>query len=358
MTSLRTMQPHFHKIQRKFISSKSVKQNFSWISPLPTKAFITDVGPRDGLQNECKQNGHIIPVDIKLELIHKLQNAGITKIECGSFVSPKAVPQMANSDQVFNALYSYKTTNIPTHTALILNEKGLQRAIDCNVKEIIYVLSASNSFALKNMNCNMDDSYQGLLNIMHTINDKKIDINVRIGIACSVGCPYQGYIEPMEVTKIIQKLSSDFKMGDDIDDIFFCDTIGIGTSDTIYRLLDCVLNKCDNIDVDILGVHFHDTYGQAIANIMTSLYFGINMIECSIAGLGGCPFAKNATGNVATEDVVFLLNGLEIDTGLNLYKLLDASYFITDYLEIKPQSKVANAKRHNEFYDFTGMCYC
>eukprot|EP01084_Bolivina_argentea_P170060 294698_1 len=348
------------KLQRYYLSSnlqEQVHQQFSWISALPLKVQITDVGPRDGLQNESCNN-NIIPTDIKIELINKLKESGMKKIECGSFVSPKAVPQMANSDQVFNALnWNRNQDENMTYVALIMNEKGLERAVNCNVNEIIYVLSASNTFALTNMNCTRDKSYNGLKNVLQMICDNNINIKVRVAIACALGCPYEGYIQPSQVVQLIKQLSNDFNLEGhhrQIEDIFFCDTIGIATTHTTYKLLDNVLNECNvyGVSVNMFGVHFHDTYGQAVANILTSMYFGINIIESSIAGLGGCPFAKGATGNVSTEDVIYLLNDLKIETNVDLIKLLDASYFITDYLNIKSHSKVANAKRYNESYDF------
>jgi hydroxymethylglutaryl-CoA lyase len=295
----------------------------------PTKVKIVEVGPRDGLQNEP------LPVSVatKVELIERLAVAGLQTIEAGSFVSPKWVPQMAGSDEVFAQLPSSHAT----YTALTPNMHGLERAIDCKVKEVAVFAAASERFSQKNINCSIEQS----LERFRPVTQKAIDsgIAVRGYISCVAGCPYEGGVDNHKIAQIAQSL---LDMG--CYEISLGDTIGIATPACIEKLLTELLAS---IDPSKLAVHLHDTYGQAIANILQSLQMGISTIDSSVAGLGGCPYAKGASGNVATEDVIYLLNGLGIEHGVNLTKLIEAGQFITSALGRDPAtdngSKVATA---------------
>eukprot|EP01083_Nonionella_stella_P290006 986803_1 len=313
-------------------------KNFSWIQSFPKTAYITDVGPRDGLQNESKD--HIIPTEVKVELIQKLQTAGIKKIECGSFVSAKWVPQMANSGDVFDTLHESKSDidQDVTYIGLVLNQTGMQRAVEKNVKEVLYVLSPSEEFTKRNMNSTVQQVYDKMADIVACAVDH--NVSFRVVISTALGCPYEGDIAPTKVTELMRKMALDYS-NKEIKDVIIADTIGVGTAGSTYRLLDHVL--CANDFGFDLGVHFHDTYGQALSNILTSLSMNVNIIESSVGGLGGCPFAKGATGNVATEDVIYMLNGLGIQTNVDLEQLGIASNFITEYLNKKNVARVTMA---------------
>jgi len=294
----------------------------------PNQVKIVEVGPRDGLQNE-KQ---LISAEDKISLINKLSNAGISYIESGSFVSPKWVPQMATSTDVFNGINRQENV---TYAALTPNIKGFEAAIAANADEVAIFGAASESFSQKNINCSIDESLQRFEPIMAAA--KANDIRVRGYVSCVVGCPYEGDIPPEQVANVAEKL---FNMG--CYEISLGDTVGVGTAASVQKMLQAVSAR---VPKEKLAVHFHDTYGQALTNIYTALKNGISVIDCAVAGLGGCPYAKGASGNVATEDVVYLLNGLGISTGINFDKLLAAGWFISDVLGKAPISKVSNAYR-------------
>jgi hydroxymethylglutaryl-CoA lyase len=296
--------------------------------PLPTKVKIVEVGPRDGLQNE-KQ---LISAQDKVTLINMLADAGVQFIESGSFVSPKWVPQMATSTDVFAGIN--KKTNV-SYMALTPNMKGFEAAVAANVSEVAIFGAASESFSLKNINCSIDESLARFKPIMEAA--KQANIPVRGYVSCVVGCPYEGDIEPEKVAEVAEKL---LKMG--CYEISLGDTIGVGTPASVQKMLQAVIAR---IPVEKLAVHFHDTYGQALTNIYTALQNGISVVDSSVAGLGGCPYAKGASGNVATEDVLYLLNGLNISSHINLDKLLQAGWFIADKLGKPVNSKVSAAKR-------------
>jgi len=293
---------------------------------LPKKATIVEVGPRDGLQNE-KQ---LISAEDKIALINLLADAGVTNIESGSFVSPKWVPQMATSSDVFNGIVRQENVN---YMALTPNVKGFEAAMAVNVDEVAIFGAASEAFSQKNINCSIEESINRFLPLMEAA--KKANIKVRGYVSCVVGCPYDGYIAPEKVAEVAEKL---YQMG--CYEISLGDTIGVGTPASVQQMLDAVKAR---VPVDKLAVHFHDTYGQALANIYTALQNGISVIDSSVAGLGGCPYAKGASGNVATEDVVYLLNGLNIETGINLDKLIKAGLYISDKLGKPSSSKVSAA---------------
>lgn len=298
------------------------------MSQLPKSVKIVEVGPRDGLQNE-KQ---LITAQDKINLINQLASAGLKTIESGSFVSPKWVPQMSTSTDVFNGLTRH---NDVTYAALTPNLKGYEAALSANADEVAIFGAASETFSQKNINCSIAESLARFEPIMAAA--KKANIPVRGYVSCVIACPYDGQIDPEQVADVAEKL---YKMG--CYEISLGDTIGVGTAASVQKMLQAVSAR---IPTDKLAVHFHDTYGQALTNIYTALQNGIAIIDSAIAGLGGCPYAKGASGNVATEDVVYLLNGLGIETGIDFDKLLQAGWFISDVLGKAPISKVSTAFR-------------
>ncbi|SEL53194.1 hydroxymethylglutaryl-CoA lyase [Colwellia chukchiensis] len=300
----------------------------SFLSNLPKSVKIVEVGPRDGLQNEKQA----ISADDKIALIEQLADAGLSYIESGSFVSPKWVPQMATSSEIFNRLT--RKDNV-TYAALTPNMKGFDAAIAVNANEVAIFGAASESFSQKNTNCSIDESLQRFIPIMQAA--KAANIPVRGYVSCVIGCPYEGDIAPEQVAKVAEQL---YNMG--CYEISLGDTIGVGTPKSVSEMLAAVSAK---VSIENLAVHFHDTYGQALSNIYAALQMGIKVVDSAIAGLGGCPYAKGASGNVATEDLVYMLNGLGIATGVKLDKLLAAGWFISDKLGKKPVSKVSVAYR-------------
>ena len=294
----------------------------------PQRVKIVEVGPRDGLQNEKT----LIGVDDKMTLINMLADTGLSYVESGSFVSPKWVPQMATSSEIFSRLN--KKSNV-TYAALTPNMKGFEAAMAVNVDEVAIFGAASESFSQKNINCSIAESLERFAPVVEAA--KAQNIRVRGYVSCVVGCPYEGDIEPQAVAKVAKTL---FDMG--CYEISLGDTIGVGTPASVSAMLDAVLAV---VPAEHLAVHFHDTYGQALTNIYTALGKGINVLDSAVAGLGGCPYAKGASGNVATEDVVYMLNGMGIETGIDFNKLLEAGWFISDKLGRAPISKVSQAMR-------------
>jgi len=293
---------------------------------LPTQVKIVEVGPRDGLQNEKTP----ISAQDKIALIDLLSDAGLGYIESGSFVSPKWVPQMATSTDVFNGI---KRKEGVTYAALTPNMKGFDAAMAVNASEVAIFGAASEAFSQKNINCSIDESLARFEPIMAAA--KQANVPVRGYVSCVVGCPYDGRIAPEKVADVSEKL---FNMG--CYEISLGDTIGVGTAASVQEMIQAVSQR---IPVEKLAVHFHDTYGQALTNIYTALQSGIRVVDSAIAGLGGCPYAKGASGNVATEDVVYLLKGLGIETGIDFDKLLRAGWFISEKVGKAPVSKVSNA---------------
>lgn len=296
---------------------------------LPKSVRIVEVGPRDGLQNEKR------PIDAatKVSLIEKLTDAGIRYIEAGSFVNPKWVPQMAGSEEVFQNVKRVEGT---TYAALTPNLQGYLRAVEVNANEVAIFAAASEAFSKKNINCSIAESIDRFTPVMEAA--RAADIPVRGYVSCVVGCPYEGQIDPARVASVAQMC---MEMG--CYEVSLGDTIGVGTPASITKMLSTVERV---VPVDKLAVHLHDTYGQALANIYASLQRGVSVVDSSIAGLGGCPYAKGASGNVATEDLVYMLNGLGITHGVELEKLIAAGQFITEQLGRTNGSKVALAS-HN-----------
>ncbi|MBS9918365.1 MULTISPECIES: hydroxymethylglutaryl-CoA lyase [Vibrio] len=292
---------------------------------LPAKVNIVEVGARDGLQNETA----VTLVD-KIRLINQLSSSGLKHIEAGSFVSPRWVPQMADSDQVFAGI-SKKPDVV--YSALTPNLAGLERALESGVKRIAVFGSASETFSQKNINCSITESLARFEPVIELANQHNIP--VRGYLSCTMVCPYEGVIKPEQTTKVANTL---FDMG--CYEISLGDTVGKATPNRVIAMLDSLLTL---LPKDALAVHFHDTYGQALANIYQALLMGINTIDSAVAGLGGCPYAKGASGNVATEDVLYLCEQLGIETDVDLGVINEASWQICRVLGKSPASRVALA---------------
>lgn len=294
---------------------------------LPQRVRMVEVGPRDGLQNESRP----VSVSDKLKLVHDLADAGVSYIEAGSFVSPKWVPQMAGSAELFAGI---QRKDGVIYAALAPNLRGFEDALAAGVKEIAVFAAASESFSQRNINCSISESLDRFLPIMEAA--RLHGISVRGYVSCVLGCPYEGDIAPKQVAAVANEL---FAMG--CYEVSLGDTIGTGTPGATRTLFDVVAGQ---IPRGKLAGHFHDTYGQALANIYASLLEGIQVFDSSVAGLGGCPYARGATGNVASEDVVYLLHGLGIETGIDLDKLITAGQRISDILGRANGSRVAKAR--------------
>lgn len=292
----------------------------------PTKVRLVEVGARDGLQNEANP----VSTAIKLELIDRLGDAGLSYIEAASFVSPKWVPQMGDAREVITGIQ--RRSGI-TYAALTPNLRGLESALECGVQEVAVFGAASESFTQKNINCSIAESLERFAPVIELA--KKSNIPVRGYVSTVMGCPYEGEIAPSKVAEVSKTL---FDMG--CYEISLGDTVGVGTPLKAKRMLEAV-NQ--HIPMNKLAAHFHDTYGQALANLYAVLEEGIAVIDSSVAGLGGCPYAKGAAGNVASEDVVYLLNGLGIKSGINLEKLAATGDWITRTINRPNRSKVGIA---------------
>jgi hydroxymethylglutaryl-CoA lyase len=295
-------------------------------STMPKQVKIVEVGPRDGLQNE-KQ---LIDTTTKVELINRLSETGLSVIEATSFVSPKWVPQMGDNADVMSQIERKPNISYPVLTP---NMRGFEGALAAGAKEVAIFGAASESFSQKNINCSIAESLQRFEPIMSAA--KANNIRVRGYVSCVLGCPYEGEISTAKVAEVAHTLS---EMG--CYEISLGDTIGVGTPLKAAQMIEAV---AANVSTDQLALHFHDTYGQALANILACLPFGISTIDSAIAGLGGCPYAKGASGNVASEDVVYMLHGMGIETGINLDKLAAVGRFISEKLDRQPGSKVALA---------------
>ena len=293
---------------------------------LPTHVRIVEVGPRDGLQNE---SGHVSTA-AKIELIDRLSAAGLQSIEVGSFVSPKWVPQMADTAAVIAGI-----TRRPhvSYSVLTPNLQGLEAALRSGVREVAVFAAASETFSRKNINCSIAESLARFAPVC----ERALASNVKVRgyVSCVLGCPYEGKVSPQAVASVARELRS---LG--CYEVSLGDTIGVGTPRDMEFMLDAVMK---DLSVNEIAVHCHDTYGQALANILSALHRGISGVDSSVAGLGGCPYAKGATGNVATEDVLYMLNGLGIATGIDMQALLAAGSFISTALTRPTQSKVARA---------------
>ncbi len=293
---------------------------------LPSKAKIVEVGPRDGLQNEKET----ISADVKVELVDRLTDAGFVNIEAASFVSPKWVPQMATSAEVM-ARITRKPGVI--YSVLTPNMKGFEAALAAKADEVVIFGAASEAFSQKNINCSIAESIERFREVAEAAKQNKV--RLRGSISCSFGCPYQGDVSPESVADVVRRLR---ELG--CDEIDIADTIGVGTPRKVQAVME---RAAKEFPIERLSGHFHDTYGQALANIYASMEVGIAIFHSSVAGLGGCPYAKGATGNVSTEDVLYMMNGLGVDTGIDLDKVVDAGQFISQHLGRKAVSRAGNA---------------
>ncbi|XP_068194306.1 hydroxymethylglutaryl-CoA lyase, mitochondrial [Antennarius striatus] len=293
---------------------------------LPERVKIVEVGPRDGLQNEKT----VVPTEIKIHLIDLLSASGLPVIEATSFVSPRWVPQMADQVEVMKGIHRSPSVSYPVLTP---NLKGFHAAVKAGASEVAIFGAASEQFSKKNINCSVDESLQRFNEVMKAA--KEAGVKVRGYVSCVLGCPYEGEVAPEKVAQVANQL---YSMG--CYEISLGDTIGMGTPGSMRKMLEAVSRK---VPVSALAVHCHDTYGQALANILVALQMGVSVVDSSVAGLGGCPYAQGASGNVATEDVVYMLHGLGIQTGVDLSKVMDAGAFICRTLNRKTNSKVAQA---------------
>ena len=294
--------------------------------PLPTRAKIVDVGPRDGLQNEKQP----VPAAVKIELVHKLQDAGLKEIEVTSYVSPKWVPQMADNHEVMAGITRQAGVR---YSVLTPNLKGFEAALADRPDEIVVFGAASEAFSQKNINCSIAESIERFAPVVQAA--RAAGIAVRGAMSCTVGCPYEGDIAPEKVGYLAGLMK-----GIGVERVDVADTIGVGTPRKVQRAVEATLA---HYHLDHVSGHFHDTYGQALANTLAALELGVWNFQSSVAGLGGCPYAKGATGNVASEDLVFMLHGMGIATGIDLDRLIDAGQFISEHLGRKPNSRVATA---------------
>jgi hydroxymethylglutaryl-CoA lyase len=292
----------------------------------PRRVKLVDVGPRDGLQNEKQP----VPAAVKVELVHRLQAAGLTEIEVTSFVSPKWVPQMADNAEVMAGIQRKPGVR---YSVLTPNLQGFEAALASRPDEIVVFGAASEAFSQKNINCSIAQSIERFRPVVKAARDA--GIAVRGAMSCTVGCPYEGEIAPAQVGYLAALMAD---IG--VQHVGVADTIGVGTPAKVQRALEATLL---HYDLDHISGHFHDTYGMAVANTLASLEMGIWNFDTSVAGLGGCPYAKGATGNVASEDVVYLLHGMGIETGIDLDKLIDAGQYISEFLGRKSHSRAANA---------------
>ena len=294
---------------------------------------IVEVGPRDGLQDESRY----VPVETKLKLIHWLADCGLPVVEATSFVSPRWVPQLADAEELMAGLKRKPGVHYPV---LVPNEKGYERARAAGADEVAVFSAASEAFNQKNINCSIEESFKRFRPVIERANAD--GVRVRGYISCVLGCPYQGEVPVSDVVRVADAL---LQAG--CDEISLGDTIGVGTPDTTGLMLDAVLDK---VPPEKLAVHLHDTYGQALANILVSLEKGLRVVDSSVAGLGGCPYARGATGNVATEDVVYMLEGMGMDTGVDLKALSRAGTWIAGKLG-RPGSRAGTAIYNKCFAD-------
>ena len=293
---------------------------------IPAKVKVVEVGPRDGLQNEAQS----VPAAVKIELVQRLQAAGLTDIEVTSFVSPKWVPQMADNAEVMAGISRKPGVR---YSVLTPNLKGLEAALLTRPDEIVVFGAASEAFSQKNINCSIAQSIERFAPVVAAA--RAAGIHVRGSMSCSVGCPYEGEIAPARVGYLAGLMKS---IG--VQHVGVADTIGVGTPLKVQRAVQATL---EHFELDDISGHFHDTYGQALANTLMCLQMGVWQFDASVAGLGGCPYAKGATGNVATEDLVYMLHGMGIDTGIKLDQLIDAGQFISNFLGRPTQARAGKA---------------
>ena len=296
------------------------------LTHLPRHVEVVEVGPRDGLQNEAEP----VSTAVKVELIDRLSAAGLPNVEAAAFVSPKWVPQMAGSSEVMAGIRRRPGT---VYSALVPNMKGMEAALAAGVGEVVVFSAATEAFAQKNINCSIAESISRFRPVAEAA--QAAGVKLRGSISVALGCPYQGDVAPTAVAEVVRRMAD---LGCDAIDI--ADTIGVGTAGAVQAAFDAAAAA---FPIEKLAGHFHDTYGQALANILASLEMGVASFHSSVAGLGGCPYAKGATGNVATEDVLYLLHGLGIETGVNLRAVVEAGDFITRAINRPNNSRAGKA---------------
>lgn len=292
----------------------------------PRKVKLVEVGPRDGLQNEKET----ISAEIKIELVNRLTDAGFVNVEAASFVSPKWVPQMATSAEVMEKIARKPGV---VYSVLTPNMKGFEAALAARADEVVIFGAASEAFSQKNINCSIAESIERFREVAQAA--RQHGIRLRGSVSCALGCPYQGEVPLESVADVVRRMRD---LG--CDEIDIADTIGVGTPRQVQAVMERAARE---FPLERLSGHFHDTYGQALANIYASMEVGVAIFHASVAGLGGCPYAKGATGNVSTEDVLYMMNGLGIETGIDLDKLVDAGQFISQHLGRKAVSRAGNA---------------
>ncbi len=293
---------------------------------LPTRVTITEVGPRDGLQNEAQQ----IPASIKIALCNRLLAAGVTSLEVTSFVSPKWVPQLADATQVMAGIV--RTPGV-RYSVLTPNMQGFVGALTSGANEIVIFSAASETFSHKNINCSIAESITRFIPVVQEA--RRNNLRIRAAVSCALGCPYEGAVAAEKVAEVVQRFAD---LG--CDEIGIADTIGVGTAGQVQRVMEAAAGI---VPLEHLSGHFHDTYGQALANVYASLAVGVHRFDASIAGLGGCPYAKGATGNVATEDLIYLLHGLGISTGIDLNAMVETGQWISQQLGRPSNARAGNA---------------
>jgi len=290
---------------------------------LPEHVSVYEVGPRDGLQNEAET----LPVDVRAEFVDRLADAGLPAVEAGSFVSPKAIPQLADTEELFRRIHRVSGVRYP---ALVPNLRGLERALSVGVREIAVFTSASESFNRKNINAGIDESIERFRPVVARAKEEKI--RVRGYVSTAFGCPYEGEIPPEAVREVIHKL-----LDLDVDEISVGDTIGVATPADVYDVIETLYES--GVTRAVLAMHFHDTRGTALANVYAALQCGVTTFDASAGGLGGCPYAPGASGNLATEDLLYLLEGLGIETGVTLARVVEASRFLSGRLGRRPPGR-------------------
>ena len=297
----------------------------------PSRVRVVEVGPRDGLQNEPTP----VPVEARIALIEALADSGLTRIECGSFVSPRWVPQMAGTEDVFAKLNRISGVR---YSALVPNIQGIAKAAECKADEVAVFVSASEAFSRANLNCSIEESLRRSEEVVRAA--CKLDIPVRGYISCVMGCPFAGEVLATDVVSLTEAL---LRMG--CYEISLGDTIGVGTPLQVQHTLDEVGRR---VPVEKLAVHFHDTWGQALANVFAALELGIAVVDSAVAGLGGCPYAPGASGNLATEDLLYMLNGMQIETGIDIERVAAAGSSIGKVIGKQANSKVAKAMQSSK----------
>lgn len=293
---------------------------------MPKTVTLIEVGPRDGLQSERA----FVPTHKKIEFINLLSQSGLKHIEVTSFVSPKAIPQLADHTLVYQSIEKPEGVDF---SALVPNEQGLQEALSVGIKHIATFTAASESFNQRNINCSIEQSIERMIPVIKQA--KAAQIRIRAYVSCVLGCPYEGNITPQQVLQVTERLLT---LG--VDEISFGDTIGVGTPKQTQALITALKSVMPS---SMIAMHFHNTYGQALANIYASLTAGVHRFDSATAGLGGCPYAQGATGNIATEDVLYLMHGLGLSTGIDIYQVVQAGEMICSVLNRKNQSHVARA---------------